>query len=121
MQPVYKLGAFSKGRVPLDTTFIDRVEIDCDFLIMANRKFSTSLENFAKNILWYYAQLYEKIIFKKIYLYNYFSAWYGVDQLAARKEMRVDQLDVGNKYMGKISDLRRNFYIIFYRIDFSRM
>ena len=29
---------------------------------------------------------------------NYFSARYGVDQLAARKVLRMDQLDTGNKY-----------------------
>ena len=41
------------------------------------------------------------------FLYNYFSTCYGVDQLAARKVMRVDQLDARKKPVGETSDLRK--------------
>ena len=41
----------------------------------------------------------------RIIFYNYFSPWYGIDQLAARKMMRVDQLDAGKN----MSDVKRSF------------
>jgi len=35
--------------------------------------------------------------------------------------MRVDQLNAGKNMWVKISDLRRNFKLCFYRIDFTRI